>query len=53
MRKRKTVGWCLVLVALILMGIGESIASMMSLLPTLGAMLVGGVGVFLIADDQS
>ena len=53
MNKRNLAGWCLIFVALILMIIGESVASMMSFLPTLGAMLVGGVGLYLAMDDQS
>ncbi len=51
--RRKRVGYGLVAVAIALMIVGESVASMASLIATFSAMLVGGIGLYLAFDDQA
>lgn len=40
-------GWIVMLAALVTLVIGDSVPSVMSLFITLGAMLVGGIGMYL------
>jgi hypothetical protein len=52
MNKKKTLGWCLIMVALVILVVGDSVPSIMSLFYTLAAMLIGGVGMYLAFGDQ-
>lgn len=53
MDKKKLLGRSLMVMAVVLMVVGELLPVVMSLLATLGAMLVGGIGLYCAFDDTS
>lgn len=53
MKKKKLLGWAIILAALVLLIAGDSVPSIMSLFITLGAMLLGVVGLYLAFDEAS
>lgn len=53
MAKKKPLGWGIMIVALVILVVGDSVPSIMSLFVTLAAMLIGGIGMYLAFDDQS
>jgi hypothetical protein len=53
MSKKKTLGWSLMVIALAILVVGDSVPSIMSLFATLAAMLIGGMGMYLAFGDST
>ncbi len=51
MKHKKVLGWGVMALALIVLVLGETVPGAMSLFVTFGAMLIGGIGIYLACDD--
>jgi hypothetical protein len=51
MTRKKTLGWVIMTTAVIILVAGDSVPSVMSLFATLGAMGLGGIGMYLAFQE--
>jgi hypothetical protein len=51
MVRRRALGWGIMITAVVILIVGDSFASVMSLFATLGAMVLGGIGMYLAFQE--
>jgi hypothetical protein len=52
MTKKKLLGWAIMMIAVVILIVGDSVPSIMSLFVTLGSMLIGGMGMYLAFGES-
>jgi hypothetical protein len=52
MTKKKLLGWGIMITAVLILVVGDSIPSIMSLFATLSAMFIGGIGMYLAFGES-